>query len=292
MWGILRKSATFAELDITITGTDGAVISNNTTYVSAGGQQYNTDAEATIAGGTATVKIVASESGTASNLDSGDIVSLLNPIADVDSDATVDSVVVDAEDTESDALYRARLLDHIRQPPSGGAANDYVQWALSIAGITRAWVLPLATGPGTVSVAVVEDDEDPITASPAKLTEVTDYIETVRPVTAEVSVFTPVLSSMDLTIQLEPNTAEVQAAVEAELEDLILRDSAVEGAYKNANENHTGEILLSRINEAISIAQGEVDHKVTLINGVAPDDVVPGTNELIVLGTITWEPLP
>lgn len=292
IWGVLRRSATFAEFEIDITGTNGTVIPTNTTYQGPTGLEYTTDAEVTIAAGTATVKVVAAESGASYNLETGDTVSLLSPIAGAQSDATVSTIVIDAEDTESDEAYRARLLDFIRQPPSGGAANDYVQWALTIAGVTRAWVLPQNTGPGTVGVAIVEDNEDPISASPAKITEVADYIETVRPVTADVTVFTPTLAPMDLTIELRPNTAEVQANVEAELEDLILRDSQVEGSYLSPSENNTGEILLSRINEAISIAQGEQDHNITLINGVAPADVTPGSNELITLGTITWLPLP
>lgn len=291
VYGILRSPATFAEFDITITGTDPTNIPVNTTYQDAAGNEFVTDVAVTISGGTATVKVVASEAGAASNPLVGDVISLLSPIAGADSDATVATIVIDAEDTESDELYRERILDFIRQPPSGGAANDYIQWALSIAGVTRAWVLPLNLGPGTVSVAIVEDAESPISASPAKITETADYIETVRPVTASVNVFTPVLAAMDLTIELKPNTLAVQTAVEAELEDLILRDSNVEGAFLSPVDTADGKILLSRINEAISIAQGEEDHNITLINGVAPADVTPTTNELIVLGTITWLPL-
>ena len=292
IWGVLRTPATFAELNIDITGTDGATIPVNTTYQSADGKEYSTDQEVTISGGVATVKIIATENGEESNLELSDVVSLESPIANVDSDATVSSIVIDAEDTEADEAYRARLLDYIRQPPNGGSANDYIQWALSVAGVTRAWVLPLQLGPGTVGVAIVEDGEDPITASPAKIQEVKDYIEIVRPVTAEVTVFTPILSSMDITIELKPNTTTVQEAVESEIKDLIFRDSEVEGSFKTPSEDNTGEILLSRINEAISIAQGEEDHNITLINGSAPADIIPGSNELIVLGTITWQPLP
>lgn len=291
IFGVLRNPATFAEFEITITGTNGTVIPINSVYQDASGNQFNTSSEVTITGGQAIVKLVAQVAGASSNPLLGDFVSLLSPIAGVNSDAEVTLIVIDASDVETDESYRARLLDYIRQPPSGGAANDYIQWALSITGVTRAWVLPLNLGPGTVGVAVVQDDEDPISASPAKIQEVLDYINEVRPVTAQVSVFTPNLAPMDLTIELKPNTASVQAAVEAEIRDLILRDSAVEGSYKTPSENNTGKILLSRINEAISIAQGEEDHNITLINGGAPADVTPSANELVVLGTITWQPL-
>lgn len=291
-WGIFRKEKTFAEFDIDLTGTTGTTIPINTVYQRDDGFEYTTDAEETLAAGIGSVKLVASTAGEDGNLDVGQTISIQSPIAGLDSIGTVATIIIDAEDDEENEPLRARLVDRIQQPPSGGAANDYIQWALSIAGVTRAWVLPQNLGPGTVGVAIVEDGEVPITATPAKITETQDYIDSVRPVTADVTVTTPVLAPMDLTIQLQPNTASVQAAVETELEDLIFRDSALEGAFKTPTETHTGEILLSRIDEAISIAFGEEDHLITVINAGAPADVVPGTNELITLGTITWQALP
>ena len=57
-----------------------------------------------------------------------------------------------------------------------------------------------------------------------------------------------------------------------QLNDLLLRQ-AVPG----------GKVLLSQIHEAISLAPGERDHRVTL-----QDDVTSLPGELITLGKITW----
>ena len=140
-------------------------------------------------------------------------------------------------------------------------------------------------------VSFVEDDDDPITPDSAKITEVEDYIEPRRPVTANVNVFAPVLLPIDLTIQLKPNTTAVQEAVRAELEDMILRNAALNGAYGGPGVTLDGKILLSRIDEAISIAVGEQDHVVTEINEDSPADIQPDTGELAVLGDITWQAL-
>ncbi len=55
---------------------------------------------------------------------------------------------------EADADYLTRLLNRIQQPPAGGNANDYVQWALAVTNVEDAWCFPLAQGLGTVDVVI------------------------------------------------------------------------------------------------------------------------------------------
>jgi len=291
IWGVQRKVATFSEFIVDITGTNGTTIPANTIYRRADGVEFYTQALVTLAGPTGTLYLIAVVAGKAGQVFVSDTISILSPIAGLNSTATVSSIVIEPEDSESDESLRARLITRIQVPPSGGAAQDYISWALAVPGITRAWIKPQDLGPGTVSVFVVSDDEDPITPSPAKITEVEDYIEARRPVTATVSIFAPALLAITMTIKLKPNNATVQAAVVAELEDLILREAALAGAYKAPGVLHDGKILLSRINEAISIAIDEEDHEITLINGIAPANITPATNQLITLGVITWQAL-
>lgn len=292
IWGVLQKAATYAKFTVTVTGTPGTVIPEGRVYRRSDGQEYSVDDEGVIGGGgTATLTMTASAPGKAGRVAVSDLLPILSPIAGLDPNATVLSVQIEAEDLESLDSLRSRLIDRIQNPPSGGAALDYVQWARSIAGVTRAWVGPQALGPGTVVVYFVTDDNDPITPSAPKIQEVADYIETVRPVTANVSVVAPNLLEIDLTIAIKPNTTEVQDAIEAELQDLIYRDSALAGSYKSPGVLNDGKILLSRVNEAISIALGEEDHNIIDINGDPPADIVPATGELTVLGTITWQTL-
>ena len=177
-------------------------------------------------------------------------------------------------------------------PPLGGSANDYIQWAREVTGVTRSWVLPLAYGPGTVGVSFVVDDEDPIIPSPAKVEEVQDYIDELKPVTALVTVFAPTELEMDLEIAIKPNTTEVQDAILAELQDLIDRDANLAGSYGGPSVINTGTILLSKINGAISIATGLEDFEIDTINGITPANVVPSDGGLITLGTVTWSALP
>ena len=290
IWGVLRKLATFSQFQIDLTGTDGTTISA-TTIFKFGDFEYTVDSDVDVAGGVATVDLTSVLPGDEYNLELGDTLTIQAAQAGLDPQGIVSAITNQAEATESDDSLRARLIDRIQQPPSGGAANDYIQWAREIAGVTRAWVLPQHLGPGTVGVSFVRDADDPIIPDAAEIQEVFDYIETLRPVTANVTVFAPNVLTIDMEIALLPNTTEVQNAVIASLQDLILRDAALEGSFKSPGVINTGEILLSRINESISISQGEEDHNILTINTLTPANIQPATNELPVLGTITWSNL-
>lgn len=291
IWGVPQKLATFSKFVLDVTGTAATVIPVNTIYRRSDGVEFETDEEVTLTGSGDQLNLTAIEPGAAGTVLVSDQIQILSPIAGLNSTGTVSAITIKPEDDESIESYRQRILDRIRNPPSGGAAHDYIQWALAVPGITRAWVGPQSLGPGTVQVFVVSDGEDPITPIGAKLTEVFDYIEGLRPVTANVTVVSPVLFPIDMTIELRPNLTDVQDAITTELEDLILREAQVPDTYKAPGELFDGKLLLSHINEAIAVGVGEEDHVLDDINGDPPGDLTAATGNLFVLGTITWLPL-
>lgn len=292
IWGVIRSESTFAQFNIDFTGSDGAVIPSGTVLQREDGTQYETDDEGTIAAGTATVQVTASVSGSNGDMEVGEILSLLSPIANIDSDATISSIVTDADDTETDDSLRERLINRLQLPPLGGSANDYIQWQRQVAGVTRAWVLPLQFGAGTVGCSFVVDNEDPIIPTPAKVQEVSDYVQELKPVTALVTVFAPTEAPMDLDIAIKPNTTDVQESIKAQLEDLIKRDANLAGSYGGPGITNDGSILLSKIRQAISLGVGLEDFEVVTINTLPPANVVPSSGELITLGTLTWQAQP
>jgi len=288
IYNVLRKEATFSEFTCTVTGTPGVGIPAGRVYRRSDGKEFTVITAIILPG---TINLVASEAGAASLVSVSDVLTILSPIAGLNSNATVSAIITIPEDSESDDSLRSRLLNRIQNPPSGGAANDYIQWALAVPGITRAWVNPQGLGPGTVLVYVVSDATNPITPAAPKITEVFNYIEGLRPVTANLTVAAPVLLLLNMTIQIKPNTVAVQTAITAEIKDLILREATLAGSFKSPGVLNDGKILLSRIREAISIALDEQDHNITLINGVTPANITPANGQLIVLGVITWQAL-
>lgn len=275
VWAVSRKQASAASGPVTFTGTESSVVPAGTQLRNEAGAILVTQGPATITSGTATATVEAAEAGAAGNTPADGELAFVSPVGGVGSVATVGAGgITGGADTESDSALRGRVLIRIQQPPAGGAAADYVAWALSVAGVTRAWVRPEWVGPGTVGVLFVLDDNptDIIPGSP-KVDEVQAYLDTVRPVTAKVHALAPVPLVVDLTIELLPNTVAVQEAVEASLVDFFRRE-AEPGV----------PIALSTISEAISTTPGESSHVLT--SPVA--DLVPDTAELPILGVITW----
>ncbi len=245
-----------------------------------------TDADATIGGGgSITVDVTASTAGADSNELAGAVLTFITPIAGVDTTATVGSGgLAGGADEETDEAYRARILARKQFAPQGGCAEDYVAWAKEVAGVTRAWVYEQYYGRGTLALFFVRDDDaspfpdaSEVAAVRAHIVSHVDSrgITVGCPVTAEPGLFVlaPTQKTVDMSIAIYPNTAAVQAQVLAELQDLFLR------------EGGPGEtIYLSEISEAISIAEDEERHRLT----IPASDVVCAYNEVPVVGTITW----
>lgn len=278
IWDVTQKPADFAGGNVTFTGTNGLQIPALSELQRSDGAKFVTDALATITGGTATVAVTAVDPGADGNTEAGVTLTLVSPIAGIQSAATVAAGgITDGQDEESPELLLGRLLQRIQNPPQGGSESDFERWALENSGVTRAWVYPLNQGAGTVGIAFVLDGEEDIFPDAGKVAEVQDYIDARRPVTIEATVFAPIEDAVDMAITLSPNTAEVRAAVEAELADLFKREA-----------EPGGTILLSHIREAVSIAAGETDHTITSIRGTTPANVVSAAGELAVVGTVSF----
>jgi uncharacterized phage protein gp47/JayE len=275
IWGLARKPATYAKGNVTFTGIDSTLIPAGTTIKRADGEEFTTDSDGTISGGSAIIPVTATLAGANGNTAADSTLSLSSPIPGIDSDVIVDADgIKDGAEKETDDQLRARLLNRIQRPPQGGSENDFVQWALDVPAVTRAWCIPNQFGLGTVGVTFVEDDNpSSIVPSPAKVQEVADYIDPLRPVTAAVTVYAPEVIPLDITVNLLPNTAATQASSTAELKDMIDRET-----------KPGGTILLSEIETAISIAEGVVDRNVISPTG----DVPHAADEIAVLGDITF----
>lgn len=272
IWGVTRTAAAAASGTASFATSVGAVIPAGAVLTAFDGQEYEVTAGGTATGATLDLPVQALIAGAAGNRTAGQSLSLVSPIAGVQSSATA-SELSGGANTESDNALRARLLARIQRPPHGGAAHDYVAWALEVAGVTRAWVYPGELGDGTVTVRFVRDDDaDPIPDA-AEVAAVQAHIDSVAPVTAGVTVVAPIDDPVALEIQLTPDTSVVRAAVLAELDDLFRRDA-----------EPGGTIYLSRLREAISIAAGETHH--VLVSPVA--DQVSATGYIPSLGAVTW----
>ena len=275
-----RKPATFATgADaVQVTGTAGAFMPSGTLFVRSDQVVFRSTADLTLVGTTGVVSVSAQLAGASGNTAAGIGLTLQQPVPLFNSTAIVVSPgIAGGVDQETLAALQARLIKRIQQPPQGGSIADYEQWALEVPGVTRVWVSPLELGPGTVTVRIGNDDAGSnYIPSPAVVAAAQAYINVRRPVTAQVMVLAPVADPRPHSIGLTPNTTATQNAALAELVDMYRRE-AVPG----------GVILLSKVREAVSVANGVLNSAVT----VPAADYDAPTGYLPVVGAITWSTL-
>jgi uncharacterized phage protein gp47/JayE len=202
---------------------------------------------------------------------------LARPILGVDSEVGVVSMDGGVDDETDDEL-RERVLLRIRQPPMGGAAIDYVHWALAVPGVTRAWPYPLEMGMGTITVRFMmdslRDDRDGFPVA-TDIERVADYLDKVRPVAIkDIFVEPPLRQSVNVEInRLTPDTPSIRLAIAANLRDM-LRERAAPGQT----------IYAAWKNWAVMGAPG-VDN---FFLGNSRDDVMPSPGHMPVLGNILY----
>jgi uncharacterized phage protein gp47/JayE len=276
-----RIPAAAATGNANASGDADAVIPEGSIYVSATGIEYEVQVDAEVVAGVANVALRcmlgrnAADQGSLGNLASGDVLTLTETIPGISGTAIVAvGGISGGADQEDDASLLSRLINRIQEPPHGGAAHDYITWALEVPGVTRAWVYPLEMGPGSVTVRFMRDnDVDPI-PSVGEVATVQEYIDARRPVTVkECVVVAPIEVPQNFTISISPNSLAVRQAIEAELTDLLRRE-AVPG----------GTLLRSHMTEAISLAAGETDH----VLGFPLANVTTTTGQILTMGVITW----
>ena len=277
IWGVTRKAATKATITsgIRFVATNGTLMPAGTQMQRSDGVQYVVQADVVAAEGLVSPAITAVDAGEAANADAGVALTLSSPVLGITATAVTTAAITGGADVETDTSLRSRLLARIRTLPSGGAAQDYVTWALSVAGVTRAWCYPGEMGRGSVTVRFVMDntygDGIPLADDVAR---VQAYINSVRPVTADVYVVAPVAQSIDINLRISPDTPRMRVLVAEAVWAALRRDSTPGGT-----------VIVSRLNEAISQTDGEDDH--TLISPSA--NIQLATGVIAVPGTIIWE---
>lgn len=270
---------------------------------------YVTTADATVSGGVVTAPIVAVVAGAAANNLAGVVLTLSAPVPGVQSNGAVASSVTPGVDLESDASLRARMLAIYAAPPQGGDQADYVNWALDVPGVTRAWCVPLGGGAGTVYVYFMMDvveaafggfpqgtdgvatAESRDTAATGDQLAVANAIYPLRPVTALVYAKAPGQNTVTFTINgISGASAATKAAINAAI------DSVFHTFGSPGNAAGSGATVdLSYIESAIAAIPATAGFVIT-VDACNHGTISPGTDGNInsnagylpVRGTVTY----
>ncbi len=302
--GVTRKSATGVAGTATFSGINGSIILNGTAVLRGDGQQYVATADAAASGGTTVVNIASVGQGTIYNFDDGTVFTLGLSVPGVVPQSIASAQTLSAADDETDDSLRTRMLQVYAAPPQGGDRNDYIEWALAIPSVTRAWIAPYAMGPGTVSVFFMMDqaeaayggfpqgtngvaaaDTRAATATGDQLT-VANAIYASQPVTALVYAVAPTPAPVNFTIVdlSANNTAVIQAAITAALADMFLRLGNVGGTIDPASGAAWLAIEPSDWYTALAAIPGLTEFRVTVPNAA----ITPGAGQLFTVGTLTF----
>jgi uncharacterized phage protein gp47/JayE len=198
-------------------------------------------------------------------------------------------------DIETQEDFRQRGLLAFQNPPQGGSDTDYRGWALSVSGVTRAWIRRRGMGPGTVVIYIMCDGEDktnhgfPVgTDGISSLDDwgavkatgdqgrVADYIYLLSPVTSLNYVCSPVPGVIDFEISGISSASSATTTAIAEAIDSVF--------FENGNPLGTGKIYLSDINRAI----GDVAGTGGFILVSPTTNIEPGVGQLPVRGEVNY----
>lgn len=279
--GLERRQATFATGVLTVTGT--GTVQQGALFESGGGIQFAASETVQITG-EGQVPVTCRVDGAAGNLPANSITQMpvtLQGITSCDNPQPTTG----GYDEEDDADYYARYLLKIRTPATSGNVYHYQSWALEVAGVGAVQVFPLARGPGTVDIVLIDSTGQP--APPDLVQQVQDYIDPggtgegygQAPIGAQCLVEAATGTEITLTGKVfkldtmaeEAVTAGVQAAVGAYLAEIAFQQDYVSFA---------------RITERILAVDGVRDLESLTVNG-GTDNVHLGERACAVLGEVT-----
>ena len=297
--GVYKKGAVYAAGSVQFPGSSGTI--GIGAQINRGdGASYITTSSASVSGSAVTVNVVALLSGAASTISPGDSCQLETPIGGINSSGVFLTSALAGADQETDASLKTRGLLAYAAPSQGGAATDFIQWALEVPGVTRAWCPPSTAGAGTVQVYFMMDQaeaafqgipqgtngvaaaETRASAATGDQLTVANFIYPLRPVTSLVYALAPTPNPVNYTIaNLVPDTPAIHAAIRTALLGMHQQVGSPGGSARPDGQTG-GEIYESDWVAAIKSVPGIVVFDVTAPTGT----VTSSTGAIPTLGTI------
>ena len=252
-FGIERKQGSFARGYIKITGENGTFIPQHSEVLSQSGLVFFTLEDAWINEGTVIVEVEASSVGEQYNLIPNSIEKFSKEINGVTS-LINEEEFTQGVDIETDEELRERFFEIIRRPATSGNIYHYEQWAKEIDGINQAKIKPLWNGNGTVKVIVSNDNSIVSEEIVAKCQE---YINTVKPIGADVTVITP--SALDVNITANIYIENGYDSVKAKLD--------FEDNLKKYLSSCNDTVVYTRVASCLGSVEGIKDYSELKLNG-------------------------
>ncbi|MCF6466336.1 baseplate J protein [Clostridium sp. Cult2] len=262
-YGITRKPSTYAIRQVETTGPMNIGTRwglNDTTYIIT--EMLSTNI----------YSAKCEQLGTAGNQYSGTLENIDN-VSGVT--ATLTDIITPGADEETDDNLRARFYTQIQAPSTSGNADNYIKWALEVPGVGDAKVFPLWNGNGTVKVLVVDSNMEIDETLEQK---VYNYIETVRPIGATVTVDSPIGKAIDVSANIFLDGSKTLLEIQSAFTTAFT-------AYLKETVFETYSVSYARIGSILLSTPGISDYTNLLVNG-SNANIVIGDAEMPIVGTV------
>ena len=213
-FGVYRKEGSKATGEIKVTGQEGTVLENGTSFL-CNDLKFIMLNDVTIGESDDICHIEAEEVGYKYNLSSNSNFTL------TEANSNIESLINEKDfsggvDVETDEELRNRFRKVVNNPSASGNKAHYEEWALEVNGVGRAIVHPLWNGNGTVKVMVVGNDNNPVDEEIINNCKL--HIEENMPIGCQLTVTTPTSLNVSIVASVELKEGYEISEIEEEFE--------------------------------------------------------------------------
>lgn len=275
--GIYRKTASASSGYVTVKGSYGAKIVEGE-IVSCGLINFAFMENATIPeSGEIKVKVQCKQVGLIGNVPAGSIINFPKTLEGLTS-VINDEDFINGYETENDEELRERYYLRVRMPSTSGNRFHYEAWSRDVIGVSDSKCIPRWNGRGTVKVVIV--DANHRGASKELVKEVFDYIETQRPIGADVTVVGAREVAVNVNATIKLNSAYV-------LNDVVKNIKKEIKTYLEDNGLQSDYVSIAKISQLILNVEGvnDLDYDSLTLNGQSKN-VILEIDQIATMGDI------
>lgn len=220
-FGVYRKEGSKATGEIKVTGDEGTVISNGTSFL-CNDLKFIMLNDVVIGEEDDICYVEAEKVGYKYNLSPNSVFTLTEPINGVKT-LNNETAFKNGVDVETDEELRKRFIKVVNNPSTSGNKNHYEEWALEVNGVGRAIVYPLWNGNGTVKVMIVGNDNKSVDGEIINNCKL--HIEENMPIGCQLTVTTPTNLNVNVvaTVELKEGyeISEIKEEFETKLNEYL-----------------------------------------------------------------------
>ena len=274
-FGIYRKTGTKAKGVIRIYGQEDIVIPRNSILTTNTGLKFLVIRQDYIKNDYIDISVEASEIGELYNIEANEIWS--TSISDGENIIEVNKVENNSKfsggiEIENDDQLRARILEQARNPATSGNEQDYINWCKEVDGVFNVTVRPRWNGPNTVKLIISDEEKQPLPQS--VVDECNDYIQSIRPIGADVTVINPKIFDIDINITIHTS-----------MNNEYIKKQIKETTIENL-KYCTGKVRLNSLGAEYLSIEGVVDYDKFTINGSSDSVLEIPLDSVAVLRTL------